>query len=265
MKHLAAFFIFCFSSAALLAQDYYPGYTKGQPTRAWKTASAVVDLGIDWDNYGSMSFDRMMQFAKNPTAMKRDLGMFSEHITAETAGAFISVRATWNPLNKKTREYNENQELQLGMRLVSPKEAMVTYQSQELDSSIVFCNLHGEINLDAAYIFKGTWGDNWLWHIGGGFSAGWSTGNEMIILSGRYYDPELHPTTQEAMEEERFAARNVYYSRLSIPYGIAYRVGENGYFGLSFRRNIGLQFIQGQDATVVANSGSFGLSYRYEL
>lgn len=263
MKTLAIALVCFLGGTVAFGQDYV-NTTNYTPKKKWLPAAGVVEFGIDWDRYNSMSMDRMMNFAQDPLEMRRDLTGFDENVTAETAGGFITARATWHPLSKDLQTYNTNQELQVGVRLVSPKEAMVTYQSEELDSSIVFCNLHGETLLEAQYIFKGKWGKKWLWHIGGGMSTGWSTGNEMIILSGRYYDPELHPTTQETLTEERFRAKQVYYARLVVPYGIAHQVGENGYLGLTFRRNIGFQFIQGDQTAFLPGSGSFGFSYRYE-
>ena len=237
------------------------------PKPKWKASSLNFGLGVDWDKFESMSLERILVFAKNPERMQRDLQHLSEEATPVTAGVALYASISFSPLNYTTGNYSDNQELQLGIGIHSPKEAMVTYKNEDLDTSIVYCNIHGELTAEAAYVFKGRWGKRFHWYAGGGVNTGLTFANEMVIISGRYFEPGAHPTTQESyeMNQDHYKAKPVYYTRAYIPYGIHYHVGKKMSIGFDFRTGLGLQMIKGASTNLITNTGSFILGVKCYL
>ncbi|NNC86307.1 MAG: hypothetical protein HKN75_09505, partial [Bacteroidia bacterium] len=243
---LAAILALLFISNNTLAQNLSPKVI-GEMSK-WKVNQFNFGLGIDSDNYTSMSLTDLLVFAKDPHQMQRDLSMFNEEATTFTAGVALYTSASFSPLNRMTGKYKTDQELQIGIGLHSPKEAMISYKNEQLDSSIVFCNLHGEVTFEAAYLKRHIWNEKFHWYYGLGMNAGTSFGNEMMIISGAYFEPGAHPSTQESEETnvETFQAKHVLYSRVYIPYGLHYQVSNHWTMGLDFRYGIGMQSIQGE-------------------
>ena len=213
---LAFILSFLFVSTLSVAQQISPG--KIASMKNWKVNQFNFGLGIDGDNFTSMSLEHLLVFAKNPQEMYRDLNDFNEEATTQTYGLALYSSVSFSPLNKMTGKYKTNQEIQLGIGIHSPKEAMVSYKNEQLDSSIVFCNLHGEITLEAAYVKKHIWNEKFHWYYGVGLNAGSSFNNEMMVISGEYFEPGEHPSTQESLENsvERYKAKHVMYSRIYI-------------------------------------------------
>ena len=236
-----------------------------QDKRSWKLSELNIAFGIDGVRYDEISYQGLMAFAKNPEELQRDLSNMEESISATTAGLVWYAGVTFAPLERLTGNYKENQELRLGLMLHSAKEAMISYKDESRDTSIVYCNLHSEIAADVSYLFKGDWGKRWVWSIGAGVNTGLTFGNEMILMSGRFYGPGEHPTEQETMTSERYDARMVYYLRGYIPYGIHYSVDDCAMIGLEARSGIGLQAIQGGDRNFMKNTTTLMLSVKYEF
>lgn len=230
-----------------------------EPKRQWKAAGLNFGLGVDWDQYKSMSLERIMVFAKHPERMQRDLANLSEDATPVTAGVALYGSIAFAPLDYRTGTYRNDRELRVGVGIHSPKEAMVTYKNEDLDTSIVYCNIHGEFTVEASYVFNGQWGKRFQWYAGGGMNAGLTFANGMIIISGRYFEPGAHPSTQESheMNQDHYKARQVYYTRAFIPFGIHYQVSSKWSLGFDLRTGLGLQMIKGAPDNIITNTGSF--------
>ncbi len=234
--------------------------------RKWQPVQLNFGLGVDWNHYNSMSLEQLMIFAKQPEQLQRDLRNLTEEATTITAGLTYAVSVSLAPLNYSNGTYKENQELRLGFAIYSPKEAMVSYKNQELDTSIVFCNLHEELALEGAYMMKGQWGKRKRlhWYIGAGLNFGFTFSNEMMLISGQYFEPGQHPSTQEGpFDQQRYEAKTVYYSRLYIPYGIHYQISKSWLLGFDFRKGIGMQIIKGEQVNYIKKAGSFHLGAKY--
>lgn len=239
------------------------------PKGKWSLGQWDIGLGVVSDHYKEMSLDHLLSFAREPEAMRRDLSNFDAEYVTTTGGAALFGSVSLSPMNYNTGEYNTNQELQLGLTLYTPKEAMVMFKDEMADSSIVFCNLHGELAVGAAYIFKGQLGKRKRWHfyIGGGINTGFTFANEMVLMSGKYFPEGVHPSNQERMEPlvERFEAKSVYYSRFYIPHGFHYQFNQKFMLGLDFRSGAGIQKISGERANYIRKTNAFILAAKFRL
>ena len=232
-----------------------------------KVTHVNFSIGLDWDKYNSMSLNQLMAFAQNPEEMQRDLSFMTEEVNTTTAGLALYYSMSFSPLNKKTGSYYNDREWRFGFAFHSPKEAMVTYQNEDLDTSIVYCNLHSEFSMEGSYIVKGMFGKRFQWYVGGGLNLGYTFGNQMMLISGKYFGPDQHPSTQESYEHniETYDAKSVMYSRAFVPYGFQYRVGKHVSLGIDCRSGVGLQWIKGERVNLIRKTGVFSLGMRYIL
>jgi len=265
MKHfttnvLLLSLLFSFSASAQYFEPDESALLKNGPT-----TSLNVYLGLDKDDYGSMSLGHLMAFAKNPEALSRDLSLFEEETSTITRGLALYINMGFSPIRNETR--NIDHEIQVGIGIHSDKEAMVTYKNEDLDTSIVYCNLQGEFTLEGAYLFKGKWGNKVHWHVGVGMNAGITFGNEMVLISGGYFEPGLHPSEQPAdeMNVEHFEAKQVYYTRGFIQHGVHYGLGKKWQLGINMRTGIGMQFIQDADPNFIRKTGGFMIGAKYRF
>lgn len=239
--------------------------------KKWQRSEINFGIGVNWNSFESMSLDELLIFAKDPSQLKRDLQGLEEEATPSTAGADLRVSWNFSPINYTDGTYKTNQALQIGLVLNTPKEAMVSYKSKDLDTSIVYCNIHWELGLNAAYLFKGTWGksDRWHWYIGAGANAGFTFGNNMMLVNGKYFEPGEHPSTQPiddvSPEPEMYKAKSVYYTRAFIPYGIHYQVGKKILLGLDMSKGIGWQRVGKDHVNYMKKSSGFALGLKYIL
>jgi len=203
--------------------------------------------------------------AKDPSEMQRDLVGFDEEVTTITAGAALYGNVGFAPLDPSTGQYRDDRELQFGIGFHSPKEAMVSYKNQGLDTSIVYCNLQSEITLETAYILKGRWGKKLQWYAGLGMNGGATFNNKMVLISGQYLEPGEHPSELDHAIQESYAAKSVLYSRVYVPYGLHYQVSSNWQLGFDFRTGVGAQFIQGEKADFIKKTGALVIGARYKI
>lgn len=233
--------------------------------KKWKLVQFNFGLGADNDHYNSMSFEHLMAMAKDPTEMQRDLSGLDEEINTMTAGAALYANLGFSPIDHSTGTYRDDRELQLGVGIHFPKEAMVSFKNELMDTSIVYCNLQTEFTLDAAYLFKGRWGKKFQWYAGLGMNGGASTNNKMILISGKYLAPGEHPSTLDHSIEETYEAKSVFYSRLYVPYGIHYSINKQWQIGFDFRTGVGAQFIQDERPDFIRKTGAFVIGARYRI
>jgi|GEM_PF-970657 len=265
MKNLTInFLLIMFLGSQLHAQTAVLPTTKTLPK--WKMAHINFGLGIDHAQYNSMSLNDVLAFAKNPEELSRDLSGLSEEVNTQTAGLAIYTSFSFNPLNKKTGTYKTNQELRIGAGMYSPKEAMVSYKDESKDTSIVYCNRHGELGIDGSYRFMGQAGKRkrFHWSVGLGLNAGLTFSNEMIIIQGHYFEPGLHPSTQRTMdtEEVRYEAKPVYYLRPHIPVELHYQLTNKMTMGLNFRPGVGIQKISKGNTNFIPRTGAMIIGFK---
>jgi hypothetical protein len=79
-----------------------------------------------------------------------------------------------------------------------------------------------------AYIRKGTFGAHGRCYAGLGASGGVSFGNEMVLITGRYFEPGAHPSEQVDKNPvmEKYAAKTLAYTRLFVSFGVHYGVAD---------------------------------------
>ncbi|PCJ64102.1 MAG: hypothetical protein COA58_14040 [Bacteroidetes bacterium] len=222
-------------------------------------------LGISYDRYQTMSLNQLSQLAKDPEMMKHNLDGLTEEANASTAGVSLFINLRFNPLQKRTGSYNRNQELRLGLGLNSSKEAMVSYKNKDLDTSLVFCNIHSEITTEVAYVFKRFIGKRIFVYGGIGANSSISINNEMMIITGKYFAPGEHPSTQISSNTISFEAKPILHSRLFIPWGVHIQATDNFSIGLDFRKGKGLQYTLGEKANVMANTGAILIGTSFTL
>ena len=261
-----------FKGKYLLLSFFFLGINLSQAQEAistpnWKFGVFDFGLGVDQDNYGSMSLNDMLLLAKDPYQMQRDLAGFDEEIHAKAVGAsanfnFGFVKPDLRKLNR-TRE----KEIRFGVGFHSPREAMITYKNEFTDTSIVYCNIQGEISLDFAYLFKGMWGKRFQYHYGLGANVASSYNNQMMIIHGKYFGPEEHPSEQEFFEEntEYFDGKAVYFARAFVHAGIGYKFGKRWISGINWRKGVGWQFVEDGNTNFLRGTSSFVLSLKYHF
>lgn len=235
--------------------------------KKWRYNQFDVGIGIATDHFYRMSLNNLLATAENPDALRRDLSGMTEEINTSSTGLGLYVNRSYSPWNSKTNSYLNNQELRFGIGMHSPKESMISYKNKELDTSIVYCNLHNEFTFELAYMWNGRWGANkkWFWYIGAGTNASVSFSNEMLLIEGRYFAPGEHPSTQESFEEktQRFIAKPVVYNRVFVPYGLHRIVGEHWTVGVDLKRGFGYQAILGGSTNFVNKTNTFVLGAKY--
>jgi hypothetical protein len=256
----------------LLAFVITSGYTQGlsiadqgQPTKKWKRTHFYVSLGLDWAKYENMSADRIVAFANNPDLLEKSIQGMEAEVSSSTAGAALIASIGFAPFSTSNNSFLQDQELRLGISLQSPKEAMLSFKNESLDTSVVYCNIQSEVALETAYLFKGDWGKRFHWYVGAGINAGLTFDNQMIVMSGEYFDPNEHPSTQESLMENRVyhGARQVFNIRAYIPYGIYYRITNGFALGFEARRGFGWQFLSLEESNRMRRAGAFMLSARF--
>jgi hypothetical protein len=261
MKHLICSSIFIVCSVIASAQTNNTRVIADM--KPWHTTYFNMSFAVDNDHYSTMSLDRMMAFSKNPQDIQRDLSHMQAEIKPSTAGVALYMNVGMTPLNRNTGEYHIDREVRLGIGLHAPKEAMVAYKSEALDTSIVYCNLQSELTLEGAYVRKAAFGKHGRCYAGIGASGGVSYGNQMVLISGRYFEPGMHPSEQVDKNPvmEKYAAKTVTYARLFIPFGVHYGVDDQWSIGLDFRLGLGAQFLPGAPVNFIRRTGMFALGF----
>lgn len=265
MKQLyLLFFVFITTNHCLAQQADLFNF---KPKKRFLITSANLGLGLDWAEYEEISYKDIHDSAKNPEVLKRELQYLEEEISTITGSIGLFASVSFAPLNLKTNTYRTDREIRLGATLYAPREAMVSYKNELMDTAIVYCNLQGEFAIDGAYLFKGKLGKKWMWSVGGGLNVGLSHENEVMVIEGAYFEPGAHPSTQESLEANRhfYEAKNAYYLRAYIPYSMHFSVSDRIAIGFECRKGIGGQFTRGQEPNFFPRIGSFILGARYQI
>lgn len=231
----------------LLSACFFPSSDAQEALDAaqkWGINGLQLQLGVDINEYASMSHAQLMGMAKNPSELTVDLSGLEEETRVHTGGGALNIGFL---IGKGSPSSPIESNLYTALILHSEKEAMVSFKNQALDTSVVFCNLHSEIALELAYLWSGTWGKRWNWSIGVGSNVGTTFSNQMILMTGEYFEPGQHPSSQEVSMSEplKFEGRKVSYARMFIPFGVHYNLTKNASLGLNFKRGIGWQRVQG--------------------
>ena len=240
----------------------------GQTTTAeagkWRLINMHWTLGVDVNDFKDMSYVDLLNLSSEPENLQYDLSIFQEEARTTTGGGLASFR--WS-LSPSAKSESISQEVQMGLTYYGEKEAMVSFKNEDLDTSLVFCNVHSEIALELAYVFSGNWGSHWRWHLGMGINGGTTFQNQMILLEGEYFEPGQHPSNQEvSMSEPVFSdAKSVRYARAYIPFGLHYNLTSKLSLGLDFRKGFGWQIIPGHKPNFIKNNLQFGLGLSYSL
>ena len=226
-------------------------------------------LGVETDRFRTMSLDQLMGFAKVSSELERDLDGFESTASTRTSGLGLFIGAGFG---RKTPPADlsaptTTSEVQVGVGVHTPREAMVTYRNKDMDTSIVYCNLHSEISLEAAWILKGQWSRFVHWNVGLGGNCGITVGNRMMVIEGRYLADGEHPSQQQAseMNKHSFGAKQAYFTRVFVPTGVKFRVGPRWQLGMDYRLGMGWQFVPGRTTNVIefTNAGLIGVKYRF--
>lgn len=250
-----------------------PGENAHQPLKRLKLSTAEFGLGIGCDYYENMSLEDLKALSFNPSQLNRDLAGFDEEVNAMASGASILVGFVFSPGDFSKGVYRQDREIRVEVGIHSPKEAMVSYKNEDLDTSIVYCGLQSEISLGSSYIFKGRWGKKFIYRYGFGGTLGTTLQNQVIVISGKYFGPEEHPSEQESEEQNKevYGARNLMFFRAFVLAGIAYEFGkpnviENKWsLGIEFRLGTGLQKIQGGNTVPINQTSNFIYYLRYRF
>jgi hypothetical protein len=224
-------------------------------------------LGAETDRYNSMSINQLTAMAKDKSQLQRDLNGMTEEVSTRTSGVALNFNLGFAPMNKTTGTLKQNQEIRVGIGFHSAKESMVSFKNQDLDTSIVFCNRNSEVTLEGSYLFKGNWGKRFTWYVGLGSTGSASFNNQMIVMSGKYFEPGEHPSAQVIMPENKavYSALPSINGRVFIPWGIHVNLSEKTSLGLDFRRGMGVQWTPSRQANFMNKTGMFGIGLSHTL
>jgi hypothetical protein len=235
----------------------------------WQLSSVQVGLALEYDRYNEMSFDRLSQFAVN----EEDLGTVNSNFSAANAtqtgsGAWM-IHMSFSPVGESKINWLMDREIRIGLGFHTAKEAMVSFRNEQLDTSVVFCNLHEGMSFEGSYLVKGKFGKKrkWNWYAGLGWNGSASFNNQMVVLQGRYFAKDAHPTAQIINEDQtvRFNAKPVLYNRVFMPYGIHYQVAPVVSIGIDMRTGYGVQTVVGGGSQFIRKTGQFMISTRFSF
>ncbi|MBK9147498.1 MAG: hypothetical protein IPM12_06730 [Flavobacteriales bacterium] len=232
---------------------------------AWRLTSLNFGTGVETDRYETMSLQQLMAFAKSGSELQRDLSLFEERVSTTTSGLGLFVLAGFSRPKTMPTTTGTTSEVQVGVGLHSPREAMVTYRHQGMDTSIVYCNLQTELSLETAYLLRGQWSRYVHWHAGLGANGSTTVNNRLILIEGRYLADGEHPSEQEAgeMNKHSVGAKRAYFTRIFIPSGVKFRIGPRWQLGMDYRLGIGWQFVPGHSVNRIAFAGAGIIGARY--
>jgi hypothetical protein len=253
----AVLFLACISANA---QDFY---TPEATPSGLSKGTITFNMGIYTDNFRSVSLEDMMNIAENPEQVERDLsGLEASPRASATGGAFnLNYRFDPNPVNTGSVDT----EVSVGVTVQKEKEAMLSYQNKDIDTSIVYCSIHKEMGIEAAYLLTGTFGDHVFWNAGVGASGGMTYDNSLLVLTGRYFGPDEHPSSQEEIQMESFEAKPMYYGRAYIQHGIGFLAGKHWALGMNFKNGFGVQKIKGGNTNPFTHTSLSMISVGFKL
>jgi len=251
-------------SNPLKAQFEIPAQKEFKPI---KVSGFNAGVGVDWMKYRNMDLNRLLAFAENPAELQQDLTGLTEDVNSTSTGVTLLMNFSLTPFDALKQEYKTNREIRVGMQITSPREAMVAYKDEATDTSIVFCNLHGEVGIDGAYLVKGSLLKRLNVYAGLGSSISLTYANEMVLLRGKYFEPGEHPMEQEITEENHltYKAKAAFYTKVFIPWGVYYQMNEKWELGFDVRTGVGMQFISGETTTFLPRTNAFVLGMRYQF
>jgi hypothetical protein len=244
-------------------------FSQNTKKRTFSVSALELNVGLDQDHYRSMSLNQLRGFAQDAGELNRDLTGMTEEVNLTATGAYSSFGLRLQKNEIKNASHLQNQALFIRLIFHSPKESMVSYKNEDLDTSLVFCNLHKQISTDIAYTWEYSLGKKSKWNVyfGTGWSGGISYSNEMLVISGQYFGEGEHPSSQVSFEENtlKFDARTIAFNRLYIPYGIHYQLKPNVSIGIDGKRGIGFQSIIGGPSHFLKRTGQFGIGVKVSV
>lgn len=231
----------------------------------WAINKYHIGFGFDVNRYDDINLTDILTYAKRPELMVRNLEQFSPEASLNAIGGALVVNVSVSPYSKSKGSYLNQHEFRMGVEFHSPKESMLSFKNPGLDTSIVYCNLHGAFALDAAYLYNGSWGNfvNWFVGIGGNTAA--SLGSEMVLMSGRYFEEGEHPSSQEVLTEERFEGKPVMYFKGYIPFGLHFRLTDKLSLGFENRIGGGIQKISGEASRRMKSTNTFLIGCKFRV
>lgn len=267
MKHWALPFLCLAMAAPLFSAAQQAASAAPLPDRTWRMTSLNVGTGVETDRFETMSLQQLMAFAKTSQELQRDLSLFEERVSTTTSGLGLFVMAGFSRPKTMPASTGTTSEVQVGVGLHTPREAMVTYRNKGMDTSIVYCNLQTELSLETAYLLRGEWSRYVHWHLGLGANGGLTLGNRMVLIEGRYLSDGEHPSQQKAeeMNKHTYGAKQVYYTRVFIPTGIKFRIGPRWQVGMDYRLGVGWQFVPGHATNRIELAGAGIIGARYSF
>ena len=233
------------------------------PTR-FSSHTITMNLCFDTDNFKAVSLEDMMNLADDPNQVERDLTGLEAAPRLSTTGASAYFNYRFDP-NPKPDNGTINTEISVGGSVVGDKEAMLSYQNKDLDTSIVYCSIHKEVGLEAAFLLTGLLGQHAYWSVGIGGSGSMTYDNNLLVLSGRYFGPDEHPSNQEGISMESYSARPMYFGRVFLQHNIGFLAGKHWMLGMQFRQGVGMQQISGGRSNTFTHSslGMVSVGYRF--
>ncbi len=224
-------------------------------------------VGFRTDYYSNMGFNQISGTVRNPKNLNRNVIGFSEDFGSKNQTIALYLSAAFSPSNKEVKGFFGRSEWQFGLGYHTPGELRVGYNSEALDSTIIFCNLGSEISFETAYLLNVPV-DNGLTLFGGlGGNASFTRNNEVMVQEGPFLEEGIHPRFVIARPENTatYEAKRLIYLRPNIIAGAVFRYRKFTKIYVQYRIGIGAQIVPGHGVNFINRSTGLNLGVRYSL
>ena len=235
--------------------------------RSWRFSGVNVGAGIIMDNIRNFSRQKIVAFAENPGLLQRDLQGLTEEVRPQTVGGGISLNFAFTQPGIPEKVFHQDREFRIGMALFFPREAMVTYRDEGLDTTIVFCHIQQEIALEGGYYLANRDEEGNYWRAGLGANVGITTINDLLVVEGPYLKPGTHPGLLSRSNVTNYEARFISYGRIFIEGEISNRMRRSKKFfrGFVLRYGNGIQYVPGYGLNWINHTFGIFLNFGYRV
>ncbi len=240
MQQIFALIFFCFSLTLGWAQSTHTG-------GYWRFNTMSFGFGLEQANYGRMSLNEMNDLAVSPNEIQRDLTGLNEDARLSTAnGTFASSFGLCRMKAMNNGDFADR-EIRLGFGVSSPQEAMISFKNELSDTAIVYCSVQQSFGASLGYHFKGILWERLYWSVG--FDAGYARtfDNQLIVLSGDYFEDDAHPSTMNELQRDDYAANAVNRTQLMFTHEVGFLLGRHFVLGMNYSLGATMHMVNGAD------------------
>lgn len=235
----------------------------------WSLNEVAVGIGNQNDRVKDMSMDWMRTYAKSDEAFQLSLDGYDYNPCSEFMGTSLNVDLTFtqgDPMG------NVSQELRVGARLITDREAMISFDREDIvetgtyQESLIFCLVDDELVWDIAYLVRKT-GKHFSMYTGVAGNFGTTFSSKLLRIRNSSIIPEDIALGNDGAQEventtDVFSAKNAVFYRMQIPFGL--EVHRNKWaFGPEFRIGVGGHSVLGGNSYLITPTTLFSMRLSY--